>query len=85
MEAYDHHLDIIDELKEDLKLCDYYGEEGPNVVITKEDSKKTAELKRRFKEEKEKYLKLKEEVIKEEKTLMDYHKEEMEEAGLSNN
>jgi len=69
---------MIDELKDELKLCDY-SQEGLDVVVTEEDSTKTAELKRRFVEEKEKYDKMKLELFENQKTLMDYHKVEMAE------
>lgn len=68
--AYDHHLDTIDELTDDLKLCDQSGEESSLVVVTDEDDAKTAELKKRFAEEKEKYDEMKRELIK---SVLDSH------------
>ena len=38
-----------------MKLCDKSEEESVDVVVTDEDDSKTAELKKRFIEEKKKY------------------------------
>lgn len=45
-----------------MGTCDKAGEEGVDTVITDEDDSKTAELKRRFAEEKKKYEEMKKEL-----------------------